>query len=152
MTSQSTNINDLLEQQKTDTKNDLVQEIIKEIKEQQKQETQHQTQQQQEFATPMDSMPRSIQQTKLNHHPFMKTEEKTTSSMKIPQSLNVSFIKEIAFVVLLNYFLNTSSFNNLLLKIPQFVSSDNLNIPNFIGILIKALVSGILFLILKLSF
>tara|TARA_B100001093_G_C26414363_1_gene836985 strand:- start:121 stop:579 length:459 start_codon:yes stop_codon:yes gene_type:complete len=150
MTNQSTDINELLNSNDPE-QNNLVQEIINEMKEQQNEDKQSNQTQQKNFTKKMEAVPHSVKQTSMSHHPFMKEDDRSNSQpLNFSSINNIRFLKEIVFVILLNYFLNTNIVNKLLLKIPQFVSSDNLNIPNFIGIMVKAIIAGILFIILKL--
>ena len=151
MDNQSTNINELLDS----NDESLVQEIINEMKQQQKDNQKNTTDLQKQFQSKMEAVPQSVKQTSMNHHPFLqnnssKKSNSDSNTLNFSSITNIRFIKEFTFIILLTYFLNTNIVNKLLLKIPQFVSSDNLNIPNFIGILVKSLIAGVLFILLKL--
>jgi len=150
MSNQSTSISDLLSN--NNEEQSLVQEIISEMKQQQSQDKQETENLQNQFTTQTQAIPQSVKQTSMSHHPFIETSSKKsdTNSLQFSSITNIRFLKEISFIILLTYFLNTNIVNKLLLKVPQFVSSDNLNIPNFIGIIVKALIAGILFILLKL--
>ena len=149
MDNQSTNINELLD----NNDESLVQEIINEMKQQQKDNKKNTTDLQKHFQSKMEAVPHSVKQTSMNHHPFLQNNssiKSNSNTLNFSSITNIRFIKEFTFIILLTYFLNTNIVNKLLLKIPQFVSSDNLNIPNFIGILVKSLIAGVLFILLKL--
>ncbi len=160
--SKSTQISDIIGNDEEEQNNELVQEIINEIQmqEEENQEIQEEVQNEQEnddigglLEKKVEEIPRSNQQIKLDYHPVLKDENETkpkdTTISKITSKFNLQTLKETAVVISLLFLLSMSFVNKNITKLIPKLGNDMGEI-NMGGLLVKALVGGLIFFIVKL--